>query len=177
VKPTEREGSPPHWACTDCFGRRQISITQFQPGQDRHQRTLPAKPRLIRVRTRYPPLNKSPSIFPSPLGNSFNRATCLIQADGYLSHRTRLATPKRVIHFDRREHLKNVFPEFSPSFWGNFTVCSVLNSGENGSSLPRKCRSIGAFLVLPDRIELSTSPLPKERSAPDRTIAVRQNPQ
>jgi hypothetical protein len=47
----------------------------------------------------------------TPLGNSFNKATCLIQADGYLSHRTRLATPKRVIQiFDRREHLRNVFP-------------------------------------------------------------------
>ena len=30
------------------------------------------------------------------------------------------------------EHYENSFPQFSPSFWGNFTVCSGLNTGERG---------------------------------------------
>jgi hypothetical protein len=99
----------------------------------------------------------------TPLGNSFNKATCLNQADGYLSHRTRLATPKRVFTSLIAANISGTFsPSFPPDFWGNFTVCSVLNSGGDGSSLPRNCRFVGAFLVLPDRIELSTSPLPRE---------------
>ena len=70
------------------------------------------------------------------------------------------------------EHLSNKLPQFSPSFLGEFTACSRLKIGGTGSGRPFKSCFCLSFLVLPVRIELTTSPLPRECS----TTELRQPP-
>ena len=63
------------------------------------------------------------------------------------------------------EHLTNAFPVIFPQFLGEIlTICSRSKAGGKGSWLARKRRFYWAFLVLPLRIELRTSPLPRECS-------------
>src|SRR5262249_44815635 len=62
------------------------------------------------------------------------------------------------------ERLPNKFPGFSPSFAGGNTLCSRSRTGRNGSAPSEKLFICCAFLVLPVRIELTTSPLPRECS-------------
>src|SRR6202035_1700199 len=55
------------------------------------------------------------------------------------------------------------FPGFSPRFGGKKTFCSSPRIGEAGV-VSLKVHSDGHFVVLPGRIELTTSPLPRECS-------------
>jgi hypothetical protein len=64
----------------------------------------------------------------------------------------------------RVEHSRNRFPKFSPSLLGEITTCSRLSSGRKGSGRPLKSCFSWRFVVLPLRIELRTSPLPRECS-------------
>src|SRR6516162_9966147 len=62
------------------------------------------------------------------------------------------------------ERLPNKFPGFSPSFGGGNTLCSRSRTGRKGSAPSEKLPICSVFLVLPVRIELTTSPLPRECS-------------
>ena len=61
----------------------------------------------------------------------------------------------------RAEHLSNKLPGFSPTLLGEFTACSRLKIGGKGDGRSFMWSICWRFLVLPDRIELSTSPLPR----------------
>ena len=59
------------------------------------------------------------------------------------------------------EQLPNRVPQISPSFAGGNTIRSRASRGGEGSAPTNKPPFHAAFLVLPVRIELTTSPLPR----------------
>jgi hypothetical protein len=60
------------------------------------------------------------------------------------------------------EQFLNKVPAFSPGFAGEFASCSSAGSGGQRSAwIDKRWLCLGK-MVLPDRIELSTSPLPME---------------
>ena len=64
----------------------------------------------------------------------------------------------------RAEQLSNKLPQFSPTLLGEFTACSRVTTGGRGRGHPLKSCFCWRCLVLPHRIELWTSPLPRECS-------------
>ena len=81
-------------------------------------------------------------------------------------------TARRTHHLrGMSERLANISPKFPPSLWGKFTLRSLSKAGRKGSWRPKKCLVCWAFLVLPDRIELSTSPLPRENFSSEKLLS------
>ena len=62
------------------------------------------------------------------------------------------------------EQRANRFPDISPSNRPGFNFRSLDVRGGTGSGRSKKSRFFKTSMVLPDRIELSTSPLPRECS-------------
>ena len=97
-----------------------------------------------------------------------SRRVRLSQTSNWRARKEALTFSRRTLIGQNRstfpEQFPNKVPAFSPGFGGWFTSCSSAESGGQGSAWIGKRWFCLGKLVLPDRIELSTSPLPMECS-------------